>query len=205
MVMAPHPADGPAVGRATLRYATATLVGDYIRGCIGLLLTLVPLVILPMHVAVAVAFAAAALLFFVFLLRTVERHRTVFHLDADGLSAAGPLGTRRIDWATLSVLRLRYFATRRDRKNGWMQLNLASAAGRLAIESTLDGFETVAAAAEKAARRRGLTLDDATETNLLSVGTARPATGLAERWGVAPPRDDSTAPDDTDRPGPGGH
>jgi hypothetical protein len=172
------------------RYRTAELVGDYVRGVAGLVLMAVPLVAVPMHPAVAVAFAAAALLFAAFLLRTALRHRTTYRLDEAGLTADGPLGTRRIDWDGLTVFRLRYFSTRRDRKQGWMQLRLAAGGRRLTLESALDDFAVVVAAAHEAALARDLPIDDATETNLLSLGTLTPKGGLAERWGVAKAGDD---------------
>lgn len=166
------------------RYRTAELVGDYGRGAAGLVLTALPLVAVPMHPAVAIAFAAAALLFAAFLARTAIRHHTVYRLDVAGLTAEGPLGTRRIAWDALTAFRLRYFSTRRDRKHGWMQLRLRAGARRLTLESALDDFAAVVAAAHEAALARDLAIDDATETNLLSLGTLTPKGGLAERWGV---------------------
>jgi hypothetical protein len=172
------------------RYRSAELVGDYGRAAAGLLLTAVPLVTVPMHPAVALAFAAAALLFAAFLLRTAIRHRTTYRLDEGGLTAEGPLGMRRIAWDALTGFRLRYFSTRRDRKHGWMQLRLTAGSQRLTLESALDDFAAVVAAAHEAALARDLPIDDATETNLLSLGTLEPKGGLAERWGVTKAGDD---------------
>src|SRR5687767_15076830 len=72
------------------RYDMAELGGDYARGAAGVALTALPLILLPMHWIVAVAFGAAALVFLAFLLRTWLRHRSVIEVDGQGIVAHGP-------------------------------------------------------------------------------------------------------------------
>src|SRR5262249_10179678 len=105
------------------RYSIGELGGDYARGAIGLALTGLPLILLPMHWIVALGFAAAALVFLAFLARTWLRQRSVVEADEQGIVAHGPLGVR-MGWTELSGFRLRYFSVRRDRQRGWMQLEL---------------------------------------------------------------------------------
>ena len=170
------------------RYAMADLGGDYARGAAGLALTLLPLLLLPMHWIVAVVFAAAALVFLAFLARTWLRHRSVIEADDQGIVAHGPLGVR-IAWRDLTGFRLRYFSVRRDRQRGWMQLELRGGGRSLKIESTISGFEEIATLAHDAAVAKGLKLDDSSQANLMSLGVIAPRGGLAERWGVRPATD----------------
>lgn len=167
------------------RYAMAELGGDYARGGAGLALTALPLILLPMHWLVAIAFAAAALVFLAFLLRTWLRHRSVIEADDQGIVAHGPLGVR-IAWRDLSGFRLRYFSVRRDRQRGWMQLDLHGGGRRLRVESTISGFDEIVSRAHDAAVAKGLPIDDSSQANLMSLGVIAPQAGLAERWGVRP-------------------
>jgi hypothetical protein len=165
------------------RYAMAELGGDYARGGAGLVLTGLPLVLLPMHWIVTVAFGAAALVFLAFLVRTWLRHRSMIEADAQGIVAHGPLGTR-FAWRDLTGFKLRYFSVRRDRQRGWMQLDLRGGGRRLRIESTISGFDDLATLAHDAALAKGLPVDDASQANLMAIGVLEAKSGLAERWGV---------------------
>ncbi|MGO1081118.1 hypothetical protein [Inquilinus sp. CA228] len=182
------------------RYDMAELGGDYARGAAGVALTALPLILLPMHWIVAVAFSAAALVFLAFLLRTWLRHRSVIEADDQGIVAHGPLGTR-IAWRDLSGFRLRYFSVRRDRQRGWMQLDLRGSGRRLRVESTISGFDEIVSQAHDAAVARALPIDDSSQANLMSLGVVTPQAGLAERWGVRPATDGPVADGPaTDRP-----
>lgn len=165
------------------RYAMSELGGDYGRGALGLVLTALPLIFLPMHWVVAALFAAAALVFLAFLGRTWLRHRSVIEADDQGIAAHGPFGAR-IPWRDLTGLRLRYFSVRRDRQRGWMQLELRGAGRRLKIESAISGFDEIVTLSHDAAVANRVAVDDASQANLLSLGVIEPKAGLAERWGV---------------------
>jgi hypothetical protein len=67
-------------------------------------------------------------------------------------------------------MRLAYYSTRRDRREGWMQLDLRSGWSRLMIDSRIEGFTELVMASAKAAERRGLALDAATSVNLEALG-----------------------------------
>ncbi|WP_448191726.1 hypothetical protein [Azospirillum sp. sgz301742] len=154
--------------RLILRYPPAGLMGDYARAAAGLAMTVSPLLLLTLTVWIAVPLGLAAILFAAFAARTAQRHVTRVVVDEDGVRAEGPLGGA-VRWDALSGLRLRYYATRRDRTDGWLVLTLTGG-GRVRVESTLDGFDALAERAAEAARRNAVPLDRATQDNLLALG-----------------------------------
>ena len=145
-------------------YPRSALLFDYARSVLALPF-LALAVFASLNPFLRLVFAACGLLLAVFFLRTWLRHRTAVVLEEDGITLAGPLGGR-IRWSELDRLRLRYFSTRRDRQNGWMELTLHAGKSRLRLESDIEGFRQIAAAALEAARTRGLALDETTEINL---------------------------------------
>ena len=167
------------------RYSGKSLLGDYMRGGIGLVISSGLLVAAEMLTVFQCIVFALALLFAGFVLRTWQRQMTVYVVSDQGLRARGPLG-RDIKWSDLTDLRLRYFATRRDRKSGWFQLTLRSRQGKMSLDSELDGFETVLGHAADAVRRNGLSLSEATTENLASSGfPVRPGGPAEETAGPA--------------------
>lgn len=153
----------------THRYERGSIAGDFLRGGFGLLVTAGPLVFLPMVTWLAVAFGVFALLFAVYLFRAWQRSAAVIEVDDTGIRASGPFG-RAIRWDALAAMQLRYFATRRDKEGGWMQLRLQGDGSVLSLESTLDDFEAVTARAAQAAAGNRLALSDATQENLKALG-----------------------------------
>lgn len=150
------------------RYPAAALAGDYARAAAGLAMSGLPLLLLDLSAWVALPLAAAAVLFAVFAARTALRQVTRIVLDEDGVRAEGPFGGA-VRWTDLRGLRLRYYATRRDRADGWLVMTLTGG-GRVRVDSTLDGFDALAERAADAAGRNGIALDRATEDNLLALG-----------------------------------
>ncbi len=152
-----------------LRYPPAALRADYTRAVSGFVITAG---LLPFAQGAPVTIAilgGGALLFLAFGLRTWRRQRAFFELDDEGISTSG---RRRVTlpWRELTNMTLRYYATKRDRTGGWMQLKLAAGHARLTLESSLEGFVEVARRALAAARANGLVLDPATCENLLALG-----------------------------------
>jgi hypothetical protein len=157
-----------------LRTPARILVPDYLRALAGGAVAALPPLAVPLSPWVAAAFATVAGLFGLFAVRTVQRHLTVIALDPDGITAEGPFG-RRLTWAGLTRIRLRYYSVRRDRAKGWMQLTLSgkNAAGRRArldLQSGLDGFDLIAERAAAAARAHKLCLDETTLHNFQAIG-----------------------------------
>ena len=168
------------------QYPTSAMLGDYARAAAGLVPTAAILAITPVGVTGAVVLGGFAALFAVFGIRTALRHATRFEMTETLLSGFGLL-PRSIAWSELDRVKLAYYSTRRDRREGWMQLELRSGRKKVRIDSRIDCFTDVVKASAKAAEARGLSLDPATLANLEALGiklcTAEP--GLAESGGVA--------------------
>jgi hypothetical protein len=147
------------------RYGAAALVPDYLRAAGGVALTAGPLALVDLSSIMAWLLAGLGALFALHGVRTAVRQATVYRLDGQGLSAEGPW-RRRVAWADLRGVRVRYFSTRRDRSNGWMQLDVRDSRARIGLDSTIDGFTALALSAARAAGLRELALDDATRRNL---------------------------------------
>ncbi|HYD08245.1 MAG TPA: hypothetical protein VEC60_21100 [Reyranella sp.] len=153
-----------------LRYPRQTLWADYIRGGIGAVVCGLPLLLIDMSPWIAGILAALFLLFAVFVVRTGLRQRTRYVLGPDTLCADGPAGTL-VEWNRLDRMKLSYFSTKRDKKDGWMQLAIGSAGGRtVKVDSALEGFYDVVERAARAAETAGLELSVATRANLRSMG-----------------------------------
>ncbi|WP_137388676.1 hypothetical protein [Rhodoligotrophos defluvii] len=110
-----------------------------------------------------------AVLFAAYAARTLARHMAVITISDDGITVAG-LVRRHIRWSELGSVSLRYFSTRRDGENGWMDLVLRSGTTRLAIESEHPAFAPAARHALSAAARARLALSAATMANARALG-----------------------------------
>jgi hypothetical protein len=153
------------------RYPLGTLMADYARAAPGLALTLPPLLLVATSPIVSFVLAVLAALFAGFALSTLARQRGVIVLQDDGITAEG-MWRRHIAWDALRSARLRWFGPRHDRRDGAMQLVLKGGRRRLVLDSRIDGFETIAAAAAAAAQYRGLPLTAATIDNFAALGIA---------------------------------
>ena len=67
---------------------------------------------------------------------------------------------------------LAYYSTRRDRRDGWMQLELRSGRKKVRLDSRIEGFAELVGKSASAARSRGLTLNAATLANLAALGVS---------------------------------
>ena len=151
------------------RYPTSAILADYGRAGVGFALTGGPLLFLHPAPAFAWCLGVLALVFAAFGARTALRQTTHYELSDAGLDARG-LWPRRVAWDELEAMSLRFFSTKRDRKDGWMQLDLKARGGRLRVDSTLDDFHLIARYAVDAANRRGIGIADATRGNLAGLG-----------------------------------
>ena len=154
------------------RYPLSWLLADYLRGGAGLALTGGPLLLLDAVPVFVVILSCLSALFAFFLARIALRHGTIYRRDATGLSRIDPWGReRRLDWAGLGALDLRYYSTQRNRENGWMQLTLKGTDGTaFRLESPLTGFGDLLDSAFSAARGAGLSLGQTTIDNLAASG-----------------------------------
>jgi hypothetical protein len=167
-------------------YPTSAMLGDYIRAAAGFVPTAALLATIPLGTAAIVVLGGFAALFAVFGVRTALRHGTHVELTETALLASGPLPAT-ISWSELDRVKLAYYSTRRDRRTGWMQLELHSGWSRLRLDSRIEGFAALVEASARAAEMRGLAFDSATSVNLQALGIKLNTTepGLREATGGA--------------------
>ena len=150
-------------------YPNSAMVGDYLRAAAGFVPATAILAMPAAGAAASGVAAGFAALFLLFGLRTALRHATRVTADENGLAASGPLAAT-IPWGELDRMTLAYYSTRRDRRDGWMQLELRAGGSRLRLDSRIEGFDELVARAARAAAVRGLDLNAATIANLEALG-----------------------------------
>jgi hypothetical protein len=160
-------------------YPASAMVGDYLRAAAGLVPAAILLTTVPVGEVAATVLGGFAAVFGLFGLRTVVRHGTGIEMTDTELRAYG-IRPRTIPWAGLDRMKLAYYSTRRDRKSGWMQLELGAGAVRVSLDSRIAGFDQLVRHAAAAAARRGVVLSEATAANLDALGI-RPSEPGAER------------------------
>jgi hypothetical protein len=153
----------------THAYSSESLIGDYGRAALGFGLVTIPLVTVDLGRWVMLILLALAALFVVFGARTAKRQLSPIRLDENGITAAGPFPTR-LEWAALERIKLGYYATKRDRSSGWMQLVLKGAGRHITVDSRIDGFEEIARAAAHAALDRSIEITPTTAANFGALG-----------------------------------
>jgi hypothetical protein len=151
-------------------YPTSAMLGDYIRAGAGVLPALAILAIAPMGEIGATVVGGLAALFAVFGIRSALRHRTKFELVEGALWVSGLLRTSSIRLSELERMKLVYYSTRRDGRDGWMQLELRSGSSTLRLDSRIEGFARLVEVSARAAERRGLLLNSATLANVQALG-----------------------------------
>ncbi|HVC57626.1 MAG TPA: hypothetical protein VND95_16870 [Stellaceae bacterium] len=157
-------------------YPAAAMTGDYLRAAAGLVPAMVLLATVPVGAVATTLLGGFAAIFAVFGVRTVLRHGTSLELTDTELRAQG-FWSRTILWDELDRFRLAYYSTRRDRKSGWMQLELGTGGTRLSLDSRIDGFDRLVDRAAAAAAARGVALSDTTLANLEALGLRMPEAG----------------------------
>lgn len=150
-------------------YPPSALLGDYARAAIGVVLSVLPLALVPLNPWVATVFALLTLLFLVFGLRTAIRQFGPVEMNETVIRSTGPFA-RELDWAALDEMKLAYYATRRDGSSGWMQLGLRAGRCKLRLDSRIEDFAAIVARALRAAGDRHLPLSAATKSNLTALG-----------------------------------
>jgi hypothetical protein len=165
-----------AAGTTRHAYPASAMVGDYLRAAAGLVPSGLLLVAMPVGTTAAVVLGGFAAIFALFGLRTALRHGTSLEMTETELRAHGPWRST-IEWAKLDHMRLAYYSTRRDRRSGWMQLDLGAGGQRLRLDSRIDGFDRVVHHAAMVAAARGLELSEATAANLQALGIRLPDSG----------------------------
>lgn len=168
--------DGLPAEAARFRYPASAMVGDYLRAAAGLGPAALILATVSVGDVAAIVLGGFAAIFGAFAIRTARRHGTSLEVDEIELRAVG-LRQTTIPWASLDRMKLAFYSTRRDRKSGWMQLELGAGRSRLSLDSRLAGFDRVVRRAATAAAARELELSQATAANLQALGIRLPDQG----------------------------
>src|SRR5216684_9111148 len=132
--------DEEAAGTTRHIYPASAMVGDYLRAAAGLLPTGAVFATVPVGAVAATVLGSFAAIFAIFGLRTVLRHGTSLEMTDTELRAHGVLRCR-IYWAELDRMKLTYYSTRRDRRGGWMQLELSAGGSTVRLDSRIVGFD----------------------------------------------------------------
>jgi hypothetical protein len=170
--------NGAPPDTAYFAYPASAMLGDYLRAGAGLVPSMLILATVSVGSVAGVVLGSFAAIFGAFGVRTALRHGTRLEVTDAGLRAVG-LKRTEIDWAALDRMKLGYYSTRRDRKSGWMQLQLGAGRARLSIDSRLDGFDRLVRFATAAAAARDLELSEATAANLSALGIRMPESRAA--------------------------
>jgi hypothetical protein len=150
-------------------YPTSALLGDYLRSAAGVVPVTAILVMLPLGNVATSVLGVFAALFAGFGIRTIIRHGTRFEMTASALRTSG-LRRASIVWGELDSMKLAYYSTRRDRRDGWMQLELRSGRSSVRLDSRITGFTELVEMSVRAAEARGLAPNAATLANLAALG-----------------------------------
>ena len=163
----------PMDGSTRHGYPASAMVGDYLRAAAGLVPVAVLFATTPVGAVAAGVLGGFAAIFGAFGLRTALRHGTSVEVNETALTASG-LWHTTIRWDELDRMRLAYYSTRRDRRSGWMQLDLGAGNARVRLDSRIEGFDQVVRHAAEVAVARGIALNDATVSNLKALGIRLP-------------------------------
>src|SRR5260370_12224325 len=152
------------------------MIGDYLRAGGGVVPSGAVFGTAPVGTVGAAVLGGFAAIFAIFGLRTVLRHGTRLEMTDTELRAQGAW-RRTIAWAELDRMKLAYYSTRRDRRSGWMQLELGAGSTRVRLAIRIAAFAQLGRRAAEVAAWRDVALHDATVAHLESLGVRLPEPG----------------------------
>lgn len=147
------------------RYPLPTLMGDYIRAGLGVLATVAMSMFLDLGTAGVITLLIIGGVSLFFLLRTVDRNRTVVSLDDDMIALTG-FRAAKLAWDDLARMSLAYYTVKRDKSDGWMEITLKDAKATIKLDSRLENFGVIVIKAARVARARRIPLNQITLSNL---------------------------------------
>ena len=168
-MMALEEVSNEAAGTSRHIYPASAMVGDYLRAAAGLVPTGAVFATEPVGAVAATVLGGVAAIFGIFGLRTALRHATSIQMTDAELRAQGAWRCT-ITWAELDRMKLAYYSTRRDRRSGWMQLELGAGGARVKLDSRIAGFDQLVRRAAEMATAHGIALSEATVANLEALG-----------------------------------
>jgi len=152
-----------------LRYSTKSLNADILRAIIGFALCICPVILIVAEPLINGILIASSLLFLVFGIKTWLRRSVRVNCKETEIIISGPI-SRSLEWNELRGLKLSYFSTRRNKKDGWMQLKLEGKSRKITIESNLEKFEEICARAYQAASDNNIPITKTSERNFAELG-----------------------------------
>ena len=151
------------------KYNPRGLLWDALKGLLGLILVGLPLIFGDPVTWLTWFLYGLVAIFLVFLGRLSIRFLTEISCDENGLYQVKP-STKAIMWDNLSLLKLRYYSTKKSGEDGWMHLQLKAGHIRINLDSQLDRFDEILHLATKAAMKKNLSMDAVTLDNLNASG-----------------------------------
>ena len=161
--------DEPRPAGRSYIYPRRAQAAAYLRSTAGLIMIGIPLALGDPGFVASIILGGIALAFLAYGVRTWLRGKVRIQIDNIGITVSGPLPAA-LRWDDMTGVTLSYYSTRRDKTDGWMQLNISGARRKLTIESTLDGFAEVARRVIAEAGQRELELSPSTRNNLRPLG-----------------------------------
>ena len=156
------------MGPLTFRYPPARLMGDYLRSTVGLALTGLPATQLPAHGVGFWIVLVFALLFVGLGTHTFRRQITRIVMTDEKIESFPGEGV--IEWKNLREVKLSYFSTRTDRKNGWMQLTINTGNRKLRMDSRIDDFHVIASKVLEHSGDSNVVLSETSKSNFEALG-----------------------------------
>ncbi len=157
-----------------LHYPASRLWPDYLRSGLGLLACLGLLLFAAPQSVIFALLTGLSLLFVWLGAITLWRQQIEIELDPSGIASHNRWGFERrrtvMPWSDITGIGLRFYSTRRDRSEGWLQLTIEGhrAEGhraRLRVDSNLSGFPHLVQQALAAADRNGIAVSASTRAN----------------------------------------
>ena len=140
-------------------------MGDYFRSAMGIAVSIIPLVVVSSKPVITYLFSAMIIVFLAFGLRTILRHLTRIEVWDEGITVNLPF-RKQIGWSDISALKIKYFSTRKNKKNGWLQMTVGGAGQSISVDSKISGFRDILKQRHRSRRRQRVSLDEASTANM---------------------------------------
>lgn len=150
-------------------YDRGPLLADFARSAVGLFFTLGPALFLNPIPILFWIFLACGMLFLAFAVKTAQKWFTTVTMTADRLTVITPFSAS-VKWKDLQSAKLRFYATRRKSRKGWMQLTLKDDRAKIVLDSALADFDLVAKYAARWIQENDIDMDIPSRENFLALG-----------------------------------
>jgi hypothetical protein len=168
-----------------LYYPLSRLWPDYLRAVLGLTTCLGLVLFTALQSVIFAVLVGLSLLFAWLGAVTAWRQQIEIELDASGVVRRNSwferLGLGRwglgqgvaLRWLKVRAVALRYYSTRRDRSEGWLQLTIEAEGGTLRVDSDLVGFPSLVELAFAAAEKNGVVIGEISRVNAARLHATR--------------------------------